>query len=212
MATWWSNIMLLDPISSNSNNLVMFHDYLMTHLILITLMISYIMTIFISNNLPSMNLIHHHMLEMIWTLLPMIILMFIALPSLQALYLLDEMNNPLLTIKAIGHQWYWSYEYPELKLMFDSTLSNPPILFRCLECNNNMMIPYLTKIRMLTTSEDVIHSWTIPNLSIKMDAVPGRLNQTEMMVKSPGIYFGQCSEICGSNHSFMPITLESIKI
>nr|AIA58094.1 cytochrome c oxidase subunit II [Ceraphron sp. MM-2014] len=211
MATWWNNIMLLDPMSPPSKNLTLFHDYLLMYLILITLMISYMMIIFMTNSIPSMKFIHNHMLETIWTILPMMILIFIALPSLQTLYLLDEINTPSMTIKAIGHQWYWSYEYPELTNLFDSTMINYS-LFRCLECTNNMIIPYLMKIRMLTTSEDVIHSWTIPNLSIKMDAIPGRLNQTEMIIKYPGLYFGQCSEICGSNHSFMPITLESIKI
>lgn len=211
IATWWTNILLLDPISPNRKNLTLFHDYLIIFLILITLIISYSITTLIINNLPSSNFIHNHLLETIWTILPMIILLFIALPSLQALYLLDEINNPSLTIKAIGHQWYWSYEYPEINKNFDTNLQTPH-LFRCLECNNNIVIPLLTKIRILTTSEDVIHAWTIPRLSIKIDAIPGRLNQTEMLIQSPGIYFGQCSEICGRNHSFIPITIEVIKL
>lgn len=134
------------------------------------------------------------------------------MPSLQALYLLDEISLPSITIKAIGHQWYWSYEYPEFNLTHDSTIETSSPLLRCLECNNNIISPYLTKIRILTTSEDVIHSWTIPSLAIKIDAIPGRLNQTEITIKTPGIFYGQCSEICGRNHSFIPITLEAIKI
>lgn len=152
-------------------------------------------------------------IELIWTILPAIILIFIALPSLQILYLLDETIFPSLTIKSVGHQWYWSYEYSDFKnIEFDSyiELPNNKFSFRLLDVDNRIIIPFKTKTRILVTSTDVIHSWTIPSLGVKIDATPGRLNQTRFSINTPGLIFGQCSEICGANHSFMPIVIERI--
>jgi cytochrome c oxidase subunit 2 len=142
-------------------------------------------------------------------------LIFIALPSLRALYLLDEVKSPAMTIKTIGHQWYWSYEYPDFPdLEFDSYIipSRTADLsdLRLLEVDNHTIIPYNTQIRLLVSAADVIHSWTIPSLGIKVDAFPGRLNQLRIFSLRPGLFYGQCSEICGSNHRFIPIVLESI--
>jgi len=142
--------------------------------------------------------------------LPAIILLFIAFPSLRILYLIDEIRNPLITLKRIGHQWYWKYEYSNfLNIEFDSYIQ-PQIInkFRLLEVDNNIIIPINCQIRVLVTAADVLHSWTIPRLGVKIDATPGRLNQTNFFINRKGLFYGQCSEICGANHSFIPILLE----
>nr|YP_009745934.1 cytochrome c oxidase subunit II [Trichosia lengersdorfi]QIH95792.1 cytochrome c oxidase subunit II [Trichosia lengersdorfi] len=216
MATW-SNLNLQDSTSPLMEQLIFFHDHSMLILILITVMVSYLMFMLFFNQLTNRFLLNSQMMEIIWTIIPAIVLMFIALPSLQLLYLSDEISNPSITLKTIGHQWYWSYEYSDFKMIeFDSymipnnefSLNN----FRLLDVDNRIIMPTNLKIRILITSADVIHSWTIPTLGVKVDGTPGRLNQTNFMINRPGIFFGQCSEICGSNHSFMPIMVESVKI
>lgn len=169
----------------------------------------------IFNSYVHRSLLENQSIEIIWTVLPAFILLFIAFPSLRLLYLLDEVNTPGLTIKVIGHQWYWSYEYSDLKnLEFDAYISLTSDLksrgFRVLEVDNRTIIPYSTQIRVLVRASDVIHSWTIPSLGVKVDAVPGRLNQLRFLAERIGIIYGQCSEICGANHSFIPIVLEVI--
>lgn len=153
--------------------------------------------------------------EIIWTILPAITLVFIALPSLHLLYLLDEVNNPLVSVKTIGHQWYWSYEYRDfIRFEFDSYIipTNEINLngFRLLDVDNRTILPYNSQIRIIVTAADVIHSWTIPSLRVKIDATPGRLNQISFLINRAGLFFGQCSEICGANHRFIPITVERI--
>jgi len=151
------------------------------------------------------------MIELIWTILPAFTLIFIALPSLQLLYLLDELNNPLLSLKTIGHQWFWSYEYSDFKnIEFDSYITSSNSLFRLINTDTHLIIPFLAQIRIMISSLDVIHAWTIPSLRIKIDATPGRLNQIRFFINRSRIFFGQCSEICGINHRFIPITIESI--
>lgn len=159
------------------------------------------------------------LLEIIWTIIPAIILILIALPSLKLLYLMDEVMDPALTIKAIGHQWYWSYEYSDYQtetLEFDSYMVPTSDLnkgdFRLLEVDNRLVVPINTHVRVLVTGADVLHSFAVPALAIKMDAVPGRLNQTGFFIKRPGVFYGQCSEICGANHSFMPIVIEAVSL
>jgi cytochrome c oxidase subunit 2 len=156
-------------------------------------------------------LLKNHTIEIIWTLIPIIILIIICFPSLKILYYIDEIINPYFSIKAIGHQWYWSYEYPEFNnYEFDAYILNYESLnqFRLLETDNRLIIPFKISIRLIVSSLDVIHSWTIPSLGIKVDAIPGRINQLNLFCIRPGIYFGQCSEICGINHRFIPIILE----
>lgn len=150
------------------------------------------------------------LIEIIWTIFPAIILLFIAFPSLQLLYLLDEVNVPLISLKSIGHQWYWQYEYSNfLNLEFDSYIKKENNLkFRLLNVDNLILLPNNCQIRVLTSATDVIHSWTIPRLGVKIDASPGRLNQANFFINRIGLFFGQCSEICGANHSFIPIILE----
>lgn len=161
-------------------------------------------------------LLQEQIIEIIWTTCPVFILFIIALPSLKTLYLLDDPFNPSLTIKAIGHQWYWSYEYSDFPdLTFDSYIiprDDSSLFARLLETDNSVVLPMNTQIRVITTGADVIHSWTVPALGVKADAIPGRLNQIIFSINRPGIYFGQCSEICGSNHSFIPIKIESVPI
>lgn len=154
-------------------------------------------------------------IEIIWTILPALTLIFIAIPSLRLIYIIDEINNPSISVKSIGHQWYWSYEYSDFKnIEFDSYIIPTNEInnfnFRLIDVDNRIIVPFKSQIRILVSSIDVIHSWTIPALGVKIDATPGRLNQIRFIINRPGLFFGQCSEICGANHSFIPIVVESI--
>nr|UHA55322.1 cytochrome c oxidase subunit II [Eriocampa ovata] len=211
--TTWTNFYMQDASSPTMEQLNFFHDHSMVVLILITMSIFYLMMFMLINKLTNKNLLNQQNLEVIWTLSPSLLLIFIAMPSIHILYLTDEMNNPLMTIKAIGHQWYWSYEYTDFKnIEFDSYMlkTSNKNNFRLLDVDNNMILPLNIQLRILVTSTDVIHSWAMPSMGKKIDAIPGRLNQMNLMIKRPGLFFGQCSEICGANHSFMPIVIESI--
>nr|AML25719.1 cytochrome c oxidase subunit II [Staphylinidae sp. BMNH 1274234] len=214
MATW-KTLTIQDSASPLMEQLMFFHDHTLMILLMITMMVGYIMSSLFFNKFSYRYLLEGQMIELIWTILPAITLIFIALPSLRLLYLLDEINNPLITIKTIGHQWYWSYEYSDFNnIEFDSYMIPTNELnlfhFRLLDVDNRIVVPYNSQIRMLVTAADVLHSWTIPSLSVKIDATPGRLNQINFFINRTGIFFGQCSEICGANHSFMPIVMESI--
>jgi len=149
--------------------------------------------------------------EFIWTLLPCLILLFVGFPSLRLLYIVDEIGDPSLTFKIIGHQWYWSYEYSDFKdLDFDSYMESGSSHYRLLDADHRLVLPASLPLRGLTTSADVLHSWTIPALGAKADATPGRLNQLSIISDRSGVLYGQCREICGTNHSFMPIVAEFI--
>nr|YP_009180587.1 cytochrome c oxidase subunit II [Calameuta idolon]ALM04143.1 cytochrome c oxidase subunit II [Calameuta idolon] len=210
----WSMISLQDANSPSMEHLTMFHDHTLTINILITMLVLYIIMSIYMNKIINRTTMQNQLIELIWTFIPMIILIFMAFPSIKILYLMDEIFTPLITIKCMGHQWYWSYEYSDFSnIEFDSFMIPTEELntneFRLLEVNNRMVIPFNTQIRLLVSSVDVIHSWTIPAMGIKVDATPGRINQTGLLAIRPGLYYGQCSEICGANHSFMPITIES---
>nr|QJQ25921.1 cytochrome c oxidase subunit II [Niphades castanea] len=214
MATW-KTLLLQDSASPLMEQLMFFHDHTLLILIIITILVGQMLITMLFNKFTHRFLLEGQLIEMIWTILPAIILILIALPSLRLLYILDEINNPLITVKIIGHQWYWSYEYSDYKnVEFDSymipTNELKPFNFRLLDVDNRMMIPFNSQIRIIVTSADVIHSWTIPALSVKIDGTPGRLNQSNFNINRTGLLFGQCSEICGANHSFMPIVIESI--
>nr|QZZ24834.1 cytochrome c oxidase subunit 2 [Thitarodes sp.] len=216
MATW-SNLNLQNSSSPLMEQIIFFHDHTLLILIMITMLVSYIMLSLFLNKYINRFLLEEQMIELIWTILPAITLIFIALPSLRLLYLLDEINNPLITLKTIGHQWYWSYEYSDFnKIEFNSYMIPMNELkldeFRLLDVDNRIILPMNTQIRILITATDVIHSWTIPSLGVKIDATPGRLNQSNFFLNRPGLFYGQCSEICGANHSFMPIVIESISM
>lgn len=216
MATW-SNFNLQDRASPLIEQLIFFHDHTLIILRIITILIGYLIITLYFNKYINRYLLEGQTIEVIWTILPAITLVFIALPSLKLLYLLDEVRNPLITLKSIGHQWYWSYEYSDFKkIEFDSYLIPINELknneFRLLDVDNRIILPFNTQIRVLVTALDVIHSWTIPALGVKIDATPGRLNQTNFFINRSGLFYGQCSEICGANHSFIPIVIESIPI
>nr|YP_010716022.1 cytochrome c oxidase subunit II [Lophosia angusticauda]WDE75727.1 cytochrome c oxidase subunit II [Lophosia angusticauda] len=213
----WSNLSLQNSSSPLMEQLAFFHDHTLLILVMITSMVTYMMFMLFFNKYINRYLLHGQTIEIIWTIMPAIILLFIAMPSLRLLYLLDEIDEPSITLKTIGHQWYWSYEYSDFKnIEFDSYMTPTNELpmegFRLLDVDNRTIIPLNSQIRILVTAADVIHSWTIPSLGVKVDGTPGRLNQTNFYIKRPGLFYGQCSEICGANHSFMPIVLESIPI
>ena len=210
----WAQFGFQNSAAPLMEQLIFFHDHAMLILILITTLVGYFMGSLLFNKFVNRYLLDGQMIEIVWTVFPALILIVLALPSLRLLYLIDEVNEPSLTLKAVGHQWYWSYEYSDFtNIEFDSYMVPTNALdddsFRLLEVDNRVILPYLTQVRMLVRAADVIHSWTVPSLGIKADAIPGRLNQLNLMFNRPGVFYGQCSEICGANHSFMPIAVDS---
>nr|YP_008592596.1 cytochrome c oxidase subunit II [Novumbra hubbsi]UXB60125.1 cytochrome c oxidase subunit II [Novumbra hubbsi]BAN81599.1 cytochrome c oxidase subunit II [Novumbra hubbsi] len=206
-----------DAASPVMEELLHFHDHALMIVLLISTLVLYIIVAMVSTKLTNKYILDSQEIEIVWTILPAVILILIALPSLRILYLMDEINDPHLTIKAVGHQWYWSYEYTDYEeLAFDSymipTQDLTPGQFRLLETDHRMVVPVESPTRILVSAEDVLHSWAVPSLGIKMDAVPGRLNQTAFITSRPGLFYGQCSEICGANHSFMPIVVEAVPL
>jgi cytochrome c oxidase subunit 2 len=173
------------------------------------------------NPVPS-KIIHGTTLEIVWTVTPAFILMIIAIPSFALLYSIDEIVDPAVTIKAIGHQWYWTYEYSDYShlddgsIVFDSYMIPEEDLelgqLRLLEVDNRVVVPVHTHVRVVVTAADVLHSWAVPSLGVKCDAVPGRLNQTSFFAQREGVFYGQCSELCGVNHGFMPIVVEAVSL
>nr|WGO58005.1 cytochrome c oxidase subunit II [Rhabdoblatta densimaculata] len=213
--TTWANMNLQDSASPIMEQLIYFHDHALMIIVMILTVVIYMMTMLTSNSFTNRFLLEGQLIEVAWTIAPAIILIFIAIPSLRLLYLMDEINNPVVTLKTIGHQWYWSYEYSDfLKVEFDSYMIPTNEMtssdFRLLDVDNRAALPVNTFIRIIITATDVLHSWTVPSLGVKADATPGRLNQTSFLISRPGLFYGQCSEICGANHSFMPIVIESI--
>nr|AYP72687.1 cytochrome c oxidase subunit II [Chrysodinopsis sp. EMHAU-1507081] len=211
----WKNLMLQDSSSPLMEQLSFFHDHTLMILVIITILVGLILINLFLNKFTHRLLLEGQTIEIIWTILPAITLIFIAIPSLRLIYILDEINNPAITVKIIGHQWYWTYEYSDFKnIEFDSYMisseSNKNYEFRLLDVDNRMVIPSNSQVRILVTAADVIHSWTVPSLGIKLDATPGRLNQASLFCNRSGLFYGQCSEICGTNHSFMPIIVESV--
>lgn len=213
----WSQLSFQDAASPTIFQLILFHDHSILILTLILSIVSYFFFSLFINSFTSRFTLEAQEIEIIWTILPALILLFLALPSLRLLYLIDESPNPSLRLKTIGHQWFWSYEYSDfLNLEFDSYMIPTSDLeqgdFRLLEVDNRAVLPLIVEIRTLVTAADVIHSWTVPSLGVKADALPGRLNQLTFTITKPGIFFGQCSEICGANHSFIPIVIESVNL
>jgi len=158
---------------------------------------------------------HNTLLEIAWTTVPVLILVVIAIPSFKLLYYEDVVPKSELTLKAIGHQWYWSYEYPDNgDFTFDAYLVEAADLKpgqpRLLTTDNAVVVPVDTNVRLLTTATDVIHSWAVPSFGVKIDAVPGRINESWFRVERPGTYYGQCSELCGDYHGFMPIMVKAV--
>ncbi len=167
-----------------------------------------------ANPVPSKTS-HNTLIEVLWTVIPVMILVAIAIPSFKLIYAADRTANPELTIKAIGHQWYWSYEYPDNgNFTFDALMTADKDLKpgqpRLLETDNHLVIPVNTKVRILITASDVIHSFAVPAFGVKLDGEPGRVNETWTEVTQEGTYYGQCSELCGTNHAFMPIAVDVV--
>nr|YP_010043649.1 cytochrome c oxidase subunit II [Branchinella kugenumaensis]QPD06970.1 cytochrome c oxidase subunit II [Branchinella kugenumaensis] len=212
----WFQLGLQNGNSPLMEQLSFFHDHALLIVVLITSVVGFFLTAIFSNKFLHRYLLDGQMIETIWTVLPALVLIAIALPSIRLLYLIDEIHNPALTIKVTGHQWYWGYEYSDFNdVQFDSymipTNELESGMFRLLDVDNRVPLPFNQPVRVMITSDDVLHSWAVPCLGIKMDAVPGRLNQSSLLMNLPGVFYGQCSEICGSGHSFMPIVIESIE-
>ena len=216
-------VLFQDPATPIMEGITQLHHAIMGVLIVIAIFVSYILAKAIMlfnehNNPSSIDFKHNTTLEIVWTIIPTIILVAIGLPSFSLLYAMDEIMDPSVTIKAVGHQWYWSYEYSDYfdiaNIKFDSYMVDETDLsegqFRLLEVDNRTVLPVNTHIRIVVTSEDVIHSWAVPSLGVKVDAIPGRLNQIGIFIKREGVFYGQCSEICGANHGFMPIVVHAV--
>ena len=223
---------LQDPATPIMESMLFFHNYLMMFLLAIGVFVSWMLisVFYLFNDKVSFEaqkFSHDSLLETFWTIVPAIILLFISIPSFALLYSLDELINPLITLKVVGHQWYWSYEYsdyflgnigkarvPEGRLNFDSYMISTSDLtkgaLRLLEVDNRSVLPVCTHIRLIVTAADVLHSWAVPSFGIKIDACPGRLSQGSLFIKREGVYYGQCSEICGVNHGFMPIVVRGV--
>lgn len=208
----WGSLLFQNGVSPVMEHLIFFHDHIIIVIIIIIIVVGYILINSYFRKFYNLIIFHGQSLERVWTLLPAIFLLLIAFPSLRLLYLIEEIGDYDITIKIIGHQWYWSYEYRDLDFdFFDSYIISKDIrLFRLLNVDNCLILPYITNIRIIISRTDVIHSWTIPLLGVKVDAVPGRLNQLSFIFKRIGLFSGQCSEICGANHSFMPIIISII--
>jgi cytochrome c oxidase subunit 2 len=219
-----------DPATTTMEGIFLFNLHLLFVIISIVLLVGWLLLSIITNftevdNSQVANFTHSNTIEIIWTSIPAFILLSLASPSFSLLYSLDEISNPELTLKILGHQWYWSYEISDFNscskthnLKYSSyMLSNETLkesttmgFFRVLETNKRVVLPTNTHLRLLITAVDVLHSWTIPSFGVKVDACPGRLNQANLFIKRFGLFFGQCSEICGVNHGFMPIVLMAI--
>jgi cytochrome c oxidase subunit 2 len=211
-----------DPATAPAEGMNFFHDYLVFFMIAIAIFVFWMLYSSFHHHVTiATKFAHSSILEIVWTIIPAIILIFIAVPSFTLLYSLDELSDPQISLKIVGHQWYWSYEYTEylntnqlVDYRFDSymvpTSELPKGTLRLLEVDNRVILPIKTHIRLLITSADVLHSWAIPSFGIKIDSCPGRLSQGSLFIKRQGLYFGQCSEICGVNHGFMPIVVKGV--
>ena len=217
-----------DPATTTMEGIYLFNSHLLFVIISIVIVVGWLLysvlinfTEFDQSNISDFT--HSNPVEIIWTTIPALILLSLASPSFSLLYSLDEISNPELTLKIMGHQWYWSYEISDFNSCSESNQSlkyssymltneflkenNSVGFFRVLETNKRVVLPTNTHLRLLITAVDVLHSWTIPSFGVKVDACPGRLNQANLFIKRFGVFFGQCSEICGVNHGFMPIVL-----
>lgn len=218
-----------DSATPMMEGIVELHDNIMYYLVIIIFSVGWILLTIVRNYINTKSPISHKylnhgtLIELIWTITPAIILILIAFPSFKLLYLLDECPDPAMSVLAEGHQWYWSYQYPDFLsssdnevLEFDSYIIPESDLeegtLRMLEVDNRVILPELTNIRFIITSGDVIHSFACPSLGIKCDAYAGRLNQVSVYINREGVFYGQCSEICGILHSSMPIVIESVSL
>ena len=210
---FWGGLSLQDALSITIEQIIYFHDYLIIVIIIIMCVVSYFIFFVLFTKTFSARIVADHLVESVWTILPIIVLIFLVYPSIYLLYLIDERRVEFLcTLKVIGHQWYWSYKMDGvLNLEIDSYIDSEAVV-RLIDVDNRIIVPSQEYIRALITSRDVLHSWALPSLGLKIDAVPGRLNQFVFIVILNSIIHGQCSEICGVNHSFMPIVIEAVDL
>ena len=201
---------------------IFFHDHSILFLLFFVRIVGYIVIVVMVNKFSHTLLLQNQFLEASWTIVPIGCLVQIALPSLLLLYVIEEFADCRLSIKSTGHQWYWSYEYSNFKFFdyedgfeFDSYIIPTEQLevgdFRLLDVDNRAILPFFTHIQVLITRTDVIHSWAIPSIGVKADACPGRINQLSFIRNRAGVFYGQCSEICGANHRFIPIVVELVR-
>lgn len=222
-----------DPATKNMEALIDLHNDIMFFLVWIAIFVLWLLLRIVhwfknepreAYNKTLLRITHHTELEVIWTIIPTLILILIAGPSFTLLYMMDDIGNPQITLKAIGHQWYWSYEYTDdtknfeevEKMCYDSYMKPTDELqpgeLRLLTVDAPVVLPSEIDIRVLVTSSDVIHSWAVPSLGVKIDAIPGRLNEIGLHIRRFGVFYGQCSELCGANHGFMPIVVHSVDL
>jgi cytochrome c oxidase subunit 2 len=217
-----------DGASPSIEGIVELHDQIMLYLIIVLIGVGWMLTSTVSNYNSDSNKIiykytnHGTLIELIWTITPALVLIAIAFPSFKLLYLLDEVIDPAITVKAIGNQWYWNYEYSDYiggsgeSIEFTSYMIPTEDLeigqLRLLEVDNRVILPVDTHVRFIVTANDVIHSFALPALGVKIDGIPGRLNQTSVLINREGTFYGQCSEICGVWHGFMPIVVEAVSL
>lgn len=213
----------MQPAASGSAERIQDFYWLLTYIItgiviFVTVLLLIVMVRFNAKANPNPSKVTHNvLLEVIWTVIPVVILIIIAVPSFKLLYKNDRLATPEMTLKVTGSQWYWSYEYPDQEGIAFSSLMIPNGEIdaskghkRLLSTDNPVVLPVETNISILVTASDVIHSWAVPQLGIKLDAVPGRTNETWFRIEKPGIYYGQCSEICGKDHAFMPVEIWAV--
>jgi cytochrome c oxidase subunit 2 len=201
------------------DDIIWFHDFLLWVIVAITLFVLALLVIVMvkfnarANPTPSRTT-HNTTIEVVWTVVPVLILVTIAVPSFRLLFY--QLNTPKadVTVKATGKQWFWSYQYPDSKFEFDSLMVQEKDLKpgqpRLLAVDNEMVVPVNKTVKVLTTGADVIHSWAMPSFGVKIDAVPGRINETWFKAEREGTYYGQCSELCGRDHAFMPIVVHVV--
>ncbi len=202
------------------HQITIFHDFLLWIQAIVAAVVAGLLAYILyrfrtSKNKNPSKKAHNTGLEIAWTLIPLVLILYMMYPSLKLIYFMDVVPKSEMTLKAVGHQWYWSYEYPDQEdISFDSYMIKEkdlkPGQVRLLSTDNPVYLPIATTIRILTTSADVIHSWTLPSLGIKKDSVPGRLNEVWLRINKEGTYFGQCSELCGPGHAFMPIEIRAV--
>lgn len=208
----WNKISFSSPTSYLREIVVAINDYVIIFLYSVMLIVLLLLLYSIFYQRFNFEFYVNHQLERVWTAVPFVVLVFIVVPSLMTLYILDSCIFCGLRIRIMGHQWYWSYFYKDLRSLFFDSYMLPPSesRLRLVEVDNRLLVPTNFPVRFIVSSADVIHSWTLPRLGVKIDAVPGRINQFCFSAKRRGVFFGQCSEICGANHRFMPIVIESI--
>ena len=216
-----------DPSTPVGEGIIVFHHDLMVLLLFVVVFVGYIIGRVVmiyresEANVVRHKTVHGTVIEIVWTIIPGVMLMVVAVPSFTLLYAVDEVVEPSVTVKVVGHQWYWSYEYSDVEvdgegIEFDSYMVSEDDLMegelRILEVDNRVVLPVETHVRLIVTASDVLHCWAVPSFGVKIDACPGRLNEVSVYVKRPGVYYGQCSELCGVNHGFMPIGVEVVSV